>query len=179
MHSAVAERTGEFTFADVSEHIARKLVRRHPHVFGDATAETSNEVYQNWEALKRVEKPGSSILEGVPRTLPALAASQSIQGRARRVGFDWPDIEGPLEKLAEEIGEFARAENAAEREDEFGDVLFGIDAEQALRSANEKFRRRFGLIEQFAAEAGLDMKEMDLSALDALWDRAKATESRL
>jgi tetrapyrrole methylase family protein/MazG family protein len=188
MHAAVAERTGEFTFADVSEHIARKLVRRHPHVFGDVTVETSGEVYQNWEALKQAEKPSSSILEGVPSTLPALAASQSIQGRARRVGFDWPDIERPLEKLAEEIDEFARAEKPEEREDEFGDVLFvisniaqrfGIDAEQALRRANEKFRRRFGLVEQFAAEAGLDMKAMDLAALDALWDRAKAGERRL
>ena len=188
MHSAVAGRTGEFTFADVSQHIARKLVRRHPHVFGDATAETAGEVYQNWDALKRAEKPSSSILEGVPRTLPALAASQSIQGRARRIGFDWPDIEGPLEKLAEEIEEFARAESAADRKDEFGDVLFvisniaqrlGIDAEQALRGANEKFRRRFGIVEQLAATAGLDMKDMDLAALDALWDRAKATEPRL
>lgn len=188
MHAAVAERLEEFSFADVVEHIARKLIRRHPHVFGEAVAGTAEQVYQNWEALKQAEKPRSSILEGVPRTLPALAASQSIQGRARRIGFDWPDIEGPLEKLAEEVGEFARAANASEREDEFGDVLFvlvniaqrlEIDAEQALRGANEKFRRRFGAVERFATRAGTDLKDLDLAGLDALWDRAKAEERGL
>ena len=188
MHAAVGEREGEFSFADVAEHITRKLVSRHPHVFGDTAVESAAEVYQNWEALKQKEKPRESILEGVPATLPALAASQSIQGRARRIGFDWPDIEGPLEKLAEEIGEFARAGNANEREDEFGDVLFvvaniaqrlDIDAEQALRRANEKFRRRFGIVERLAKEEGQDLKALDLAGLDALWDRAKELESRL
>ncbi len=187
MHAAVGERTGEFSLGDVTEHIARKLIRRHPHVFGDVAAATAEQVYQNWEALKQQEQPRDSILEGVPATLPSLAASQSIQGRARRIGFDWPDIEGPLEKLVEEVGEFARAGNAAEREDEFGDILFvavniadhlGIDAEQALRGANEKFRRRFGRLESFAREDGLDLKSLDLEGLDALWDRAKAEERR-
>lgn len=185
MHAAVAERLDEFTFADVSEHLTRKLIRRHPHVFGEGTARTADEVYQNWEALKQQEKPQASILEGVPASLPALAASQSIQGRARRIGFDWPDIEGPLDKLAEEIGEFARAEGANDREDEFGDVLFvvaniaqrlGVDAEQALRRANAKFRRRFGSLEQIAAGEGIELKRLDLAGLDALWDRAKAAE---
>lgn len=185
MHAAVAERQDEFTFADVTEHIARKLVRRHPHVFGEAVANSAEDVYKNWEALKQAEKPRSSILEGVPSTLPALAASQSIQGRARRIGFDWPDIEGPLEKLAEEIGEFARANGPAERDDEFGDVLFvianiaqrlGIDAEQALRGANDKFRRRFGILERLAADRRLELKELDLTALDSLWDEAKTLE---
>ena len=183
MHSAVAERLDEFTFADVAEQIARKLIRRHPHVFGEATAATSDEVYQNWEALKQAEKPRSSILEGIPNTLPALAASQTIQGRARRIGFDWPDIEGPLAKLQEEIGEFARAENAADREDEFGDILFvacligqhrGIDAEQALRLANQKFRSRFGIMERRASELGTDLKSMTADERDGLWHEAKA-----
>ena len=182
MHAAVAARTGEFTFADVAEGITRKLIYRHPHVFGDASASTADEVHQNWEKLKQAAKPRQSVLDGVPATLPALAASQSIQGRARRVGFDWPDVEGPLEKLLEEIGELARAGDAREREDEFGDVLFvmaniadhlGIDAEQALRGANAKFRRRFGLVERFAAEDGTDLRELDLPGLDRLWDRAK------
>lgn len=185
MHAAVAERLDEFTYADVNEHIARKLIRRHPHVFGEAEAKNAEEVYQNWEALKQQEKPRTSILEGIPATLPALAASQSIQGRARRIGFDWPDIEGPLEKLREEIEEFARAENEDEREDEFGDVLFvianiaqrlGVDAEQALRRANDKFRRRFGRLEQLASAEAIDLKQLDLAGLDALWDRAKAEE---
>jgi len=188
MHAAVAERLEEFSFGDVVEHIARKLIRRHPHVFGEGTAATAEEVYQNWEALKQQEKPRQSILDGVPATLPALAASQSIQGRARRIGFDWPDVEGPLEKLREEIDELARSNGAIEREDEFGDILFvavniadhlGIDAEQALRRANLKFRRRFGAVERMARERGLNLKELDLAGLDALWDEAKAAERGL
>jgi tetrapyrrole methylase family protein/MazG family protein len=186
MHTAVAEREGTFALGDVVERITRKLVRRHPHVFGDTEARTAEEVYQNWETLKQAEKPRASILDGVPRTLPALAASQAIQGRARRVGFDWPDIEGPLEKLQEEVAEFARAGAGAEREDEFGDILFtlvnivdrlGVDAEQALRRANEKFRRRFGDLERVATERGLDLRELDLAGLDRLWDEAKAGEA--
>jgi tetrapyrrole methylase family protein/MazG family protein len=185
MHAAVGKREGTFDYSDVNAAITRKLIRRHPHVFGDTTAANAEEVYQNWEALKQKEKPRTSILDGVPRSLPALAASQSIQGRARRVGFDWPDIEGPLDKLREEIDEFAHAEGAAEREDEFGDVLFvianiaqrlGIEAEQALRHANEKFRRRFGEVERLAAEEQLDLRDLDITALDALWDRAKEIE---
>lgn len=187
MHTAVAERKGEFSFGDVTEHIARKLIRRHPHVFGEATAKTAEEVWQSWETLKKAEKPRSSILEGIPSTLPALAASQSIQGRARRIGFDWPDVEGPLDKLVEEVQEFARAGTDGEREDEFGDILFvlaniaqrlGVDAEQALRGANEKFRRRFGVVEDLATARGLDLKDLDLAGLDALWDEAKAADAR-
>jgi tetrapyrrole methylase family protein/MazG family protein len=187
MHACVAERSGEFSLGDVTEHIARKLIRRHPHVFGDTAAATAEQVYQNWEALKQQEKPRDSILEGVPLTLPALAASQSIQGRARRIGFDWPDIDGALDKLVEELGEFAQADKPAEREDEFGDILFvvvnvadhmGIDAEQALRAANAKFRRRFGRLEHIAREEGVDLHDLDLAGLDGLWDRAKAEEQR-
>jgi len=183
MHAAVAEREGEFVLGDVFEQITRKLVRRHPHVFGEGEARTAEEVYRNWEALKQAEKPRASILDGVPRTLPALAASQAIQGRARRVGFDWPDIDGPLEKLREEIGELARAADGASREEEFGDILFtlvniadrlGVNAEQALRGANEKFRERFGAVERLAAARGLDLRELDLEALDRLWEEAKA-----
>lgn len=186
MHAAVAEREEEFELADVFEHIARKLIRRHPHVFGDATASSAEEVYRNWEALKQAEKPRESVLDGVPRTLPALAASQAIQGRARRVGFDWPGVEGPLEKLAEEVAELARAGDAANKEEEFGDILFtlvnladrlGIDAEQALRSANEKFRRRFGAVERLARERGVDLRELDLAGLDRLWEEVKGQES--
>ncbi len=185
MHAAVGQREGTFDYGDINAFITQKLIRRHPHVFGEATAANAEEVYRNWEALKQQEKPRASILDGVPRSLPALAASQSIQGRARRIGFDWPDIEGPLEKLREEIGEFARAEGAEEREDEFGDVLFvianiaqrlGIEAEQALRHANDKFRRRFGQVEALAAAEHTDLHDLDLPGLDALWDRAKAIE---
>ena len=185
MHAAVGERNAAFSLGDVTEKISRKLVHRHPHVFGEGTAKTAEEVADNWEQLKSAEKPKDSVLEGVPATLPALAASQTIQSRARRIGFDWPDIEGPLEKLAEEIGEFARANGTKEREDEFGDILFvianigqrlGVDAEQALRGANAKFRRRFGGVERLARERHLDLKELDLAGLDALWDEVKVEE---
>lgn len=185
MHAEVGSRNETFVLADVVEHIARKLIRRHPHVFGEGTAATADEVYQNWEQLKKAEKPRASVLDGVPESMPALAASQSIQGRARRVGFDWPDVEGPLEKLREEIGEFARAAGASERSDEFGDILFvlvniadhlGLDAEQSLRGANTKFRRRFGDVEKLATARDLDLRDLDLAALDRLWDEAKAAE---
>jgi len=186
LHAGIAEGAGEFSIGDVTEHISRKLIRRHPHVFGEGNAKTAAEVEANWEQLKKAEKKSrESVLDGVPKELPALAASQAIQSRARKVGFDWPDIEGPLEKLREEIAEFARAELAPERADEFGDILFvlvniadhlGIDAEQALRGANAKFRRRFGEVERLAQEEGIDLRDMDLAGLDALWDRAKAGE---
>ncbi len=177
MHVAVADRAGTFALGDVTEHIARKLIHRHPHVFADGAAKTADDVARDWERLKQEEKPRQSVLEGVPGTLPALAAAQTMEGRARSVGFDWPDIEGPLDKLAEEIGEFARAEGAAAREDEFGDILFviasigqrlGIDAEQALRGANAKFRRRFGEVERLA-------RERNVSPL-GLWDEVKREE---
>jgi tetrapyrrole methylase family protein/MazG family protein len=186
IHTAIAENAGEFVAGDVIEQIARKLVRRHPHVFADGTASTAAEVERNWEQLKQAEKTErESVLDGVPKSLPALAASHSIQGRARKVGFDWPDIEGPLEKLSEEVGEFARAVGASEQIDEFGDILFvlvniaehlGIDAEQALRGAYAKFRSRFGQVERLARADGVDLRDLDLARLDALWDRAKMLE---
>ena len=188
IHTAVAENAGEFEMGDVLERITRKLIRRHPHVFADGSARTADEVELKWEQLKQQEKGRESVLEGVPQSLPALAASQAIQSRARKVGFDWPDIEGPLEKLREELAEFARAEGAAERADEFGDILFvlvnvadhlGLDSEQALRGANDKFRRRFGAVERLAAERQLDLRDLDLAGLDSLWDEVKATERAL
>lgn len=185
IHTAIAEIAGEFEMHEVIERITTKLIQRHPHVFGDGTASTSAEVEENWEKLKKVEKRRDSILEGVPASLPALAQSQSLQGRARKVGFDWPDVAGRLEKLQEEVGEFARAANPAEQLDEFGDILavlvniadhFGIDAEQALRGANAKFRSRFGTVEKLARERNVEMTDMDLAGLDALWDEAKRLE---
>ena len=185
MHAAVAERLGEFELGDVISRIAAKLVARHPHVFADATAETAEDVRESWEVLKQKERRDRPRLEGVPTTLPALAESQTIQGRARRAGFDWPDIHGPLEKLSEEIAELALAETEKDREEEFGDVLFviahiaqtlGVDGEQALRRANGKFRRRFGFVEEAAREQSLDLNALDIEARDELWERAKASE---
>ncbi len=185
MHTAVAERLDEFELGDVVSRIANKLIARHPHVFADATAETAEDVRAGWENLKRQERPDRSRLDGVPTTLPALAESQTIQGRARRAGFDWPDIDGALEKLAEEIAELRQATSDAHREEEFGDVLFvmahlaqtmGVNGEQALRRANSKFRRRFGQMERWAAEQSTELDDLDLEALDELWERAKALE---
>ena len=182
MHAAVAEREGTFSFADVAEAITTKLIRRHPHVFGEASKKTADEVYRDWEALKRSEKPRDSILDGVPATLPALAASQSMQGRARRIGFDWPGMDGPLEKLAEEVGEFARATTDSDREEEFGDILFviagiaqrlQIDPEQALRRANEKFRARFGEVERLARERNLELHALPTEGILQIWTEAK------
>ena len=182
MHAEVAAREDEFSFGDVVAGIAKKLVHRHPHVFGDLTVSGAEEVYQNWDALKQREKARDSVLEGVPETLPALAAAQSMQGRARRTGFDWPTMDGPLEKLNQELREFAEAKTASDQEDEFGDILFvvtliaerlGIDAEQALRRANTKFRSRFGRLEGFVREAGLDLKGVSPAERLALWERAK------
>ena len=185
MHAEVGARNETFVLGDVVEHIARKLIRRHPHVFGDATASSAEQVYQNWEQLKKAEKTRESILDGVPKTLPALAASQAIQGRARRVGFDWPDVDGPLEKLRGAIRESARAGTESELMEQFGVIVFvivniadhlGIDAEQELRGANAKFRARFGQVERLATARDLDLRDLDLAALDALWDEAKAAE---
>jgi tetrapyrrole methylase family protein/MazG family protein len=183
MHAEVADREGSFALGDVAEGIGRKLVRRHPHVFGGAAGGSAGEVYRNWDALKRAEKPRDSILDGVPASLPALAASHAMQGRARRAGFDWRGVDGPLEKLREEIAEFATAEGAADREEEFGDILFvlagigqrlGLDAEQALRVANAKFRRRYGEVERLARERGLDLAALEIDEVEALWQEAKA-----
>ncbi len=188
MHSAVAQRRGEFAIADVFEALFLKLLRRHTHVFGEAIAGSPEEVHRNWELQKQAESPGRSALDGVPASLPALAASQALQGRARRLGFDWPDVAGPLDKLHEEMAELTRAQSPAEREDELGDVFFvmtnladrlGLDAEQALRRANHKFRRLFAGVERLAAERHLDMAALDLAGLDALWDEAKAAEPPL
>ncbi|MGD9933396.1 MAG: nucleoside triphosphate pyrophosphohydrolase [Dehalococcoidia bacterium] len=182
MHAAVGERNGTFSYEDVNEGIARKLVRRHPHVFAGAAGDTADEVFANWEKIKKSEKSRDSVLEGVPVSLPALAASQTLQGRARRAGFDWPDTQIPLAKLAEEIEELALAEDASEREAEFGDVAMvlagigqriGIDAEQALRGANQRFRARFGIVERLAAERGIDLVAAGVEEIVALWQEAK------
>lgn len=183
LHVQIAEEAGEFRLEDVIYGIASKLVRRHPHVFGEAKAETPEEVVAHWEALKREERgEEGSILAGIPRTLPALAASQALQRRAARVGFQWPQTERVLDKLSEELGELAKAESQEERRDELGDVLFvladvarrlEVDAEEALRLANGKFQRRFGAMEELARQRGRKLSDMGLSEMEALWKEAK------
>jgi tetrapyrrole methylase family protein / MazG family protein len=194
LHAQLAAEAGVFDLADVQASIARKIVRRHPHVFGDAVARTATDVNRQWERIKageRAEAAGAggaavkSALDGISSSMPALAASQEMQERAAALGYDWPDVDGVLDKVAEELGELARATTAADRHEEFGDLLLvmanvgrhlGIESEAALRSANEKFRSRFRRVERMVAERGAAMRELDFATLDQLWDAAKAEE---
>jgi tetrapyrrole methylase family protein/MazG family protein len=186
LHTEIAEEAGEFTYGDVFESINRKLIRRHPHVFGDADIKTSDEQWKTWQAIKREEKGGDeSILAGVPRAMPALAYAQAVQERAARTGFDWPDLDQVLDKLVEELGELRRAATHEERLDEFGDVLFvlanvarwlKLDAEEALRRTNAKFYRRFSGLEALARERGLSLDRLDLDAMEALYQEVKSRE---
>ncbi|AKG52842.1 nucleoside triphosphate pyrophosphohydrolase [Dehalogenimonas sp. WBC-2] len=183
-HARIAAENGDFTINDVIEGIVSKLVRRHPHVFGDNDAKDSTEVLQHWEAIKKMERPErTSMLDGVPKALPALAYSQDIQGRVSRVGFDWKDDQGVLDKLTEEIIELKNSKTAAEQEEEFGDVLFtmvnyarhqGINSESALRGANRKFYERFKKMENYCYDQGVAFKELSFQQQNELWERMKA-----
>ncbi len=174
----------EFTAQDVFGGLIDKLRRRHPHVFGDADADDADEVMANWQAIKRSERreAGESILDGVPKSMPALAQAQALQQRAGHAGFDWDDVSGVLDKLAEEVGELAESETAAEREAEFGDVLFAavnaarwldFDAEGALRQANARFYQRFALMERMCRDRGLSFEALPLDDKERLWQDAK------
>jgi MazG family protein len=188
----LAKEEGTFQFADVANAISDKLVSRHPHVFGDATATDSDAVLRQWAALKREEKKakgrGESVLEGVPREMPALARADRLTEKASRVGFDWPDPAGAREKLREELAELDEAVAAGDRdaiEHELGDVLFaaanlarklGIAPEEALRGTVARFVSRFGHVERELARRGVPHGEATLAQMDALWDEAKALE---
>lgn len=197
LHSEIASEEGTFTVADVIEGLANKLIRRHPHVFGDAEARTAAEVAVRWEALKSEERQGASLMEGVPANLPALTYAQRAQGRAANVGFDWPNVEGVLEKVAEEAGELAEAhetdgvertdESRAALEWEFGDLLFSlvnlarwmdIDAATALRQANRRFVGRFRAMENVAHERGEEFSALSPEQMDTLWEKAKTAERK-
>lgn len=181
-HATIAAQEGAFTLADVAGGIADKLVRRHPHVFGDGTASTPDEVRASWEQLKRHEKARDSLMDGIPASLPALLYARKVQGKARSVGFDWPAVEPVYAKVEEELAEV----RADPTEAEVGDLLFavvnlarhlGVEPESALRAATAKFRRRFAGVEALAAARGVDLVAADLATLDALWDEVKATEA--
>lgn len=183
LHAQVASEDGRFDMSAVIGGIASKLIRRHPHVFGDSDAGSAEEVALEWEALKQEErKPGDSLLSSVPRGLPALRCSHSIQRRAASVGFDWKEFDGVLEKVAEEAGELSQASTQQEKVHEFGDLLFAlvnaarwqdVDLEEALRLSNERFCRRFHSIEEDCREKGVSLHSLSLEELDALWDKAK------
>jgi len=183
MHAQLAAEAGDFNIGDVIDGINRKLIIRHPHVFEKGQAKTAEDVLMHWEELKKKERLGEgSMLDGVPKALPALAYSLSVQDRVARVGFDWPTDEGVLDKMVEEIAEFKAGAVPEEKATEFGDILFtlvnyarrqGIDPEAALREANSKFYRRFSCLEELARRRGLELGKMTLDELNLLWDEAK------
>lgn len=184
-HSQMASEQQSFGLQDVIDGICDKMIRRHPHVFGDVAADKAATVVANWETIKAEERSGqadSSALAGVALALPALLRAQKIQKRAARTGFDWPDVSGARAKIFEEIEEVDAATSDIERTDEIGDLLFAvvnlarfhnIDAETALKTANVKFERRFRAME---AKAGDDFAGLSLDDKEALWQQAKAAE---
>jgi len=179
----MAAEAGHFTIGDVIEALIDKLLRRHPHVFGQARAETPQEVLAHWEELKRAERGGEgSALDGVPLAMPALALSQALQERAERAGFRWQRVQDITAKLAEEAAELAQAQGPEAQREELGDLLFvlvsyarhlGLDAEEALRLAAHRFRRRFRALEELARRRGLDLASLPPEALAALWRETK------
>lgn len=185
-HAQIAAEEGSFDIRDVADAIVTKLRRRHPHIFGDARADTSAEVMHRWDRIKREEKAGQGILDGIAHTLPALSYADKISRRAVSVGFEWETVDDVWEKVHEEIDELKACDHGTpEAEDEVGDVLFsvvnvarkmGIDPEQALRGTCEKFRRRFAEMERAAAAEGRDLASMDLDEMEALWRLAKEGE---
>jgi tetrapyrrole methylase family protein / MazG family protein len=206
-HSALASQAGRFDVSDVIERVHTKMVRRHPHVFGKDKAGSAAQVLKNWEQLKAEERRAAraskgksanggdepelaSLLDGIPHTLPAVLEAYQVTRRAARVGFDWPDITGVLDKLREESTELQRAiasGNAAEIESEAGDLLFAavnvarflkLDPEIALKKANRKFIVRFQQMETQAAGEGRKLADMNAAELDALWNRAKLEQSK-
>lgn len=195
LHAQIAADDGAFTIDDVIHGLNEKLVRRHPHVFGEhAAAGDGGEVQDIWDEVKAAERAAAGdeelpkgLLDSVPRSLPALMQCQKISKRAAKAGFEWPDEAGVWEKVAEERAEMEReAPGSAERAAEFGDVLFalvnvarweGIDAEEALAASNRKFRARWARMEEKARELGVVLDELDTAALNELWDRAKAEEN--
>ena len=193
----MAEEKGEFSFDDVANAISDKLVRRHPHVFGDAVAKDPAAVLRNWEQIKQQEHRKElrhSALDGVPADLPALLKAQRTQEKAARVGFDWKDAKGPIAKIREELSELEAAIDTSQDtsldmavKDELGDLAFAVanlarhlkaDAESALDNATRKFSRRFRAVEAGAKAQGRSLKDMTLGEMDALWDEAKRSERK-
>lgn len=185
-HAQIAAEEGRFDIDDVAAAIVEKLERRHPHIFGDAIAETPADVIRRWDAIKRTEKPHGGLLDTIAPTLPALTYAEKISRRAVSVGFEWETVDDVWEKVDEEIAELRATEaSSLEAEDELGDLLFtvvnvgrkmGIDPEQALRSTCAKFIRRFSEMERIATEAGSDLAGMGIDEQEALWRRAKEGE---
>jgi MazG family protein len=190
-YGEMAAEEGLFTIADSLQAINEKLVRRHPHIFGDVRAETPEDVKQRWDEIKKQEKGDTapaSILQSVPRSLPALMEAEKISVKAAGAGFEWPTVDGVVEKLQEEAAELAEARNsgnAAEVEHEIGDLLFTVvnlarflkvDPEQALRKTNSRFRKRFAFMESEIRATGSALQETPLDRMEELWQKAKQQE---
>ncbi len=187
-HTLIETEEGRFTFGDVTDEICKKLIIRHPHVFGDIDVSSTEEVLKNWDAIKmntKKQKTVTEAIDSIPRELPALMRANKVQKKASKAGFDWTEISGALEKVKEEISEVEEAIRNGSKEqisDELGDLLFAtvnvsrfadVDPEEALTGSTDKFASRFALVEKMAQEEGLDMKNTDLEKLDELWDKAK------
>lgn len=195
LHAQIAADAGAFTMADVARDINDKLIRRHPHVFGECSADSADEVLAIWDSVKLAEKGAKDadaaeagerpegLLEGVPRSLPALMEAQKVSRKAASAGFEWETVADVWDKVAEERAEFeAEAPGTAERELEFGDLLFalvnvarkeGIDAESALRASTAKFRERWAVMENAAYEGGVSLESLTTEQLNSLWDKVK------
>ncbi|MFC1915668.1 nucleoside triphosphate pyrophosphohydrolase [Chloroflexota bacterium] len=182
-HAQIATEAGEFELGDVIRGISTKLIQRHPHVFDSRKVKDAGEVLINWEALKQKERgSGTSMLANVPKQLPALSYSQDIQSRVARVGFDWENIDGVIDKLAEEVNELKQADSREQRAWEFGDLLFtlvniarrsGVDSEAALREANKRFYHRFAYMEEICRQRGVNLGDLSFDEQNTLWEEAK------
>jgi tetrapyrrole methylase family protein/MazG family protein len=186
-HAQVAKETAKFNFSDIIQRIAEKMIRRHPHVFGDTEVKNSRDVLVNWEKIKQKEKEHNahSVLEGVPRHLPSLMMAHRLQTKVARVGFDWPHISQALDKVREEFAEFEAAvkeEKREKMEEELGDILFSlvnvarfieVNPEEALRKTIQKFIARFRYIEESIRRQNLSFNDVTLEDMDKLWEESK------
>ena len=187
-HAALEEEAGRFDFSDVVDGVSKKMVERHPHVFGNVNVKTSEDVLVHWDAIKqrtKSQKTQSEVLKGVSVALPALMRSAKVQKKAAKVGFDWPDVQGAFDKVEEELKELKEAAETGEKarcEEELGDLLFsvvnvsrflGVEPEQSLTEACNKFISRFEKVERLAADRSVNMEKASLEELDQLWDEAK------
>ena len=196
LHAQYASEAGVFDMSDVQRAVTTKIIGRHPHVFADVVADTPDEVIRNWEQLKAAERTANGkpvrdpempdAFKGLSKSLPSLAYADEMQARAAALGYDWPDLEGVIDKIAEEATELLAATDDDHRREEYGDLMFvlvnmgrklGIDPEAALRSASRKFASRFARVERLAEEQGVELKALGLDALDDLWELAKREET--
>ena len=182
LHSDIAEESGNFDIFDVIDSLIKKLVFRHPHVFGNDDVETPSDAEEKWESIKSKERQGASIMEGLPRELPALLYAQRMQNRASNVGFDWETVTGVLDKLVEEVEEYRQATSDVDKTKEFGDIIFTlvnlgrhlkIDVEKSLRSSNNRFLERFKLMEGLLERDGLSIHDTDGRKLEEYWEISK------